>query len=106
MGRPKKEKAEKDPFRFHSSKYPFLHLLQGKELQDFYVEELDCTYGRCLGGLKKAWVGFKIAKGHDDSDNMLYYASIIQTIQRAMGIRVTDFSNIGLGIFENEWWKD
>ena len=105
MPRPKKEKAEKDPFRFHSSKYPFLHMLQGRELQEFYIDELDCEYGRCIGGLKKAWRGYKIARGHDDLDNQQYYASIIQTIQRALGIKVSDFSHIDVGLYDDEFWN-
>lgn len=92
---------DKNPYAFLSSKYPFLHLLKGNELTNFYIDELDCSYGRCMGGLKKAWKGYKIARGHGDLDNQRYYASIIQNIQKAIGLDISDFSHIEIGIFDD-----
>ena len=41
--------------------------------------------------LKKAWRGYNIAINKDEDDLALRYASVIQKIQREMGVSVTSF---------------
>jgi hypothetical protein len=46
--------------------------------------------------LKKAWKGFRIAKGQDDEYRMKKYAIIIQKLERELGIAVNSFPDIGI----------
>jgi hypothetical protein len=49
-----------------------------------------------LGALRKAWRGYSIVKNKHELDNMEYYASIIQKLQRELGLKVSSFPDIGL----------
>jgi len=49
-------------------------------------------------GLKKAWLGFKIAKSKDDNDKMMYYAKIIQKLQEELCLSVSNFTNLDMPI--------
>ncbi|MGH9988594.1 MAG: hypothetical protein ACRD8W_32075 [Nitrososphaeraceae archaeon] len=49
-------------------------------------------------GLKKAWLGFKIAKSKDDNNNMIYYAGIIQKLQEELCLPVSNFTNLEMTI--------
>ena len=44
--------------------------------------------------LKRAWIGFKIAKQKGNYDKMKYYAKGIQKLQRRLGMAVSSFSDI------------
>jgi hypothetical protein len=44
--------------------------------------------------LKRAWIGFKIAKQEGNHDKMKYYAEGIQKFQRQLGLTVYNFSDI------------
>ena len=46
--------------------------------------------------LRKAWRGYAIAKNKYEYDSMEYYASIIQKLQRELGLKVSSFPDIGL----------
>ena len=96
MPRRKTEKKEKNPLDYLSSKYPFLHTLEGAEQQEFFIDDANCTYGVCMNNLRKNWIGYKIAKRENDYDRMLDYASRIQEIQRAIGFRVAEFPDLPL----------
>ena len=48
------------------------------------------------GTLRKAWRGYSIVKNKHELDNMEYYASIIQKLQRELGLKVSSFPDIGL----------
>ena len=49
---------------------------------------------RTYRSLKRAWIGFKIAKQEGNHDKMKYYAEGIQKFQRQLRLPVSNFSNI------------
>ncbi|HKG88246.1 MAG TPA: hypothetical protein VKA95_07955 [Nitrososphaeraceae archaeon] len=53
-----------------------------------YVEK------RTYRSLKRAWIGFKIAKQEGNHDKMKYYAEGIQKFQRQLSLTVSTFSDI------------
>lgn len=44
--------------------------------------------------MKRAWIGFKIAKQEGNHDKMKYYAEGIQKFQRQLRLPVSGFSDI------------
>jgi len=57
------------------------------------------TVAQSWAALRKAWLGFKIARSNGHTNLMSYYASFITKVQREMGIEVTNFDS---HIFEEE----
>jgi hypothetical protein len=49
---------------------------------------------RTYRSLKRAWIGFKIAKKDCNHDKMKYYAEGIQKFERQLHLPVSDFSDI------------
>ena len=49
---------------------------------------------RTYRSLKKAWIGFKIAKQKGNYDKMKYYAEGIQKFERQLRLPVSNFSDI------------
>ena len=49
------------------------------------------TLAESWAGLRKAWLGFKIAKANNDALLMTHYATFIRKVQIEMGIQVTEF---------------
>jgi hypothetical protein len=49
---------------------------------------------RTYHSLKRAWIGFKLAKKDDDSEKLKYYAEGIQKFERQLRLPVSDFSDI------------
>jgi hypothetical protein len=49
---------------------------------------------RTYRSLKKAWIGFKIAKKDGDHDKMKYYAEGIQKFERQLRLPVSNFPDI------------
>jgi hypothetical protein len=49
---------------------------------------------RTYRSLKRAWIGFKIAKQKGNHDKMKYYAEGIQKFQRQLRLPVSNFSDI------------
>jgi hypothetical protein len=47
--------------------------------------------------LKRAWIGFKIAKREGNRDKMKYYAEGIQKLERQLRLPVSAFSDIFKG---------
>lgn len=50
--------------------------------------------------LRKCWLGYKIAKAHDDFEKMEYYAEGIRRAQKELGLQVDSFPD--LGIWDND----
>ena len=48
-------------------------------------------------GLKKAWIGFRIAKQAGDNDKIKYYAEGIQKFEKQLNRPVSSFSDILMG---------
>jgi hypothetical protein len=56
---------------------------------------------RTHSSLKRAWIGFKIAKKDSDHDKLKYYAEGIQKFERQLRLPVSDFSDILKGDARN-----
>jgi hypothetical protein len=55
------------------------------------------------GGLHRAWVGFVVAKSQDDYEKMRKYAIVIRKFQRWLNIAISDFPDIGVYGFEEDF---
>ena len=51
------------------------------------------TLAQSWAGLRKAWLGFKIARSNGDRALMTHYASFIIKVQKEMGLQVTTFGS-------------
>lgn len=51
------------------------------------------TLGQGWAGLRKSWLGFKIARSNGNRDGIRHYSSFIRKVQREMGIEVTKFDS-------------
>jgi hypothetical protein len=49
---------------------------------------------RAYRSLKRAWIGFKIAKKDGDHDKMKYYAEGIQKFERQLRLPVSNFLDV------------
>ena len=49
---------------------------------------------RTYRSLKRAWIGFKIAKKDDDHNKLKYYAEGIQKFERQLHLPVSNFSDV------------
>jgi hypothetical protein len=55
------------------------------------------------GALYKAWVAFTIAKNQYDYEKMRKYATVIRKFQRRLNIEISDFPDIGISGFEEDF---
>jgi hypothetical protein len=55
------------------------------------------------GALHRAWVGYVIAKSQDDYEKMRKYAIVIRKFQRRLNIAISDFLDIGVYGFEEDF---
>ena len=55
------------------------------------------------GALPRAWVGYVIAKSQDDLEKMRKYATVIRKFQRRLNIAISDFPDIGVYGFEQDF---
>jgi hypothetical protein len=55
------------------------------------------------GALRRAWVGYVIAKSQDDYEKMRKYAIVIRKFQRRLNIAISDFLDIGIYGFEENF---
>jgi hypothetical protein len=55
------------------------------------------------GALHRAWVGYVIAKSQDDYERMRKYAIVIRKYQRRLNIAISDFLDIGIYGFEEDF---
>jgi hypothetical protein len=55
------------------------------------------------GALHRAWVGYVIAKSQDDYEKMRKYAIVIRKFQRRLNIVISDFLDIGVYGFEEDF---
>jgi hypothetical protein len=55
------------------------------------------------GALDRAWVGYVIAKSEDDYEKMRKYAIVIRKFQRRLNIAISDFLDIGIYGFEEDF---
>jgi hypothetical protein len=66
-----------------------------------YWKYLGYVERRTYRSLKRAWIGFKIAKQEGNRDKMKYYVEGIQKFQRQLGLAVSTFSDISKEETEN-----
>jgi hypothetical protein len=59
-----------------------------------YWDPQEYVERRTYRSLKRAWIGFKIAKKEVNQDKMKYYAEGIQKFQRQLRLPVSNFSDI------------
>jgi hypothetical protein len=59
-----------------------------------YWNYLGYAERRTYSSLKRAWIGFEIAKQEGNHDKMKYYAEGIQKFQRQLRLPVSTFSDI------------
>jgi hypothetical protein len=57
------------------------------------------------GALHRAWVGYVIAKSQDDYEKMRKYAIVIRKFQRRLNIAISDFLDIGIIGFEEDFYN-
>jgi hypothetical protein len=55
------------------------------------------------GALHRAWVGYVIAKSQDDLEKMRKYAIVIRKFERRLNIAISDFPDIGVYGFEEDF---
>jgi hypothetical protein len=55
------------------------------------------------GALRRAWVGYVIAKSQDDEEKMRKYAIVIRKFERRLNISINDFPEIGIYGFEEDF---
>jgi hypothetical protein len=55
------------------------------------------------GALHRAWVGYVVAKSQDDYEKMRKYAIVIRKFQRRLNIAISDFLDIGIYGFEEDF---
>jgi hypothetical protein len=55
------------------------------------------------GALHRAWVGYVIAKSQDDYEKMRKYAIVIRKFQRRLNIAISDFLDIRVYGFEEDF---
>ena len=55
------------------------------------------------GALHRAWVGYVIAKSQDDYEKMRKYAIVIRKFQRRLNIEISNFLDIGIYGFEENF---
>jgi hypothetical protein len=54
------------------------------------------TVDQTWKGLRKAWLGYTIAKNKGEDDRMVYYASVIQKLRRELGLPPANFSHLDI----------
>jgi hypothetical protein len=59
-------------------------------LDSFYFEN------QTWGALHKAWKGYVIAKNKYEVDRMYHYATVIQKLQKELGLSISSFPDLGL----------
>lgn len=52
------------------------------------------TVDETFNGLKKAWRGYAIAKNKGEKDRLAYYASVIQKLQKELGLGLASFPGL------------
>jgi hypothetical protein len=57
------------------------------------------------GALHRAWVGYVIAKSQDDYEKMRKYAIVIRKFQRRLNIAISDFLDIGIIGFDEDFYN-
>jgi len=86
-------------YRFQNQQFPQPSLRVYHRLQQAEKDRKlpsGYTIGQTWGALHKAWLGYCIALSKNEDENALLYASIVQNLQRELGIQVREFAEIDM----------
>ncbi len=77
--------------QWESTKYDFLSM-GDKELRELWIPELMMNFGQACSALTKSWYGLKLCLRDGDLDRARYYSQVINEIQDALGVPVTEWN--------------
>ena len=95
----KKNPYQLGQYRFQNQQFPQPSLRVYHRLQQAEKDRKlpsGYTIGQTWGALHKAWLGYCIALSKNEDENALLYASIIQNLQRELGIPVREFAEVDM----------
>lgn len=94
----RREAAGKNyPYNCVSKYYPLANMVPSKgHAKEELMLPCGWMLGQSWGALKKAWIGYKVAKREDDEQLMREYAKRIQTVEKQIGIPTASFPNLGM----------
>ena len=95
----KKESVSVGQYRFQNQQFPQPSLRVYHRLQQAEKDRKlpsGYTIGQTWGALHKAWLGYSIALSKNEDENALLYASIVQKLQRELGIQVREFAEVDM----------
>jgi hypothetical protein len=95
----KKNPNQLGQYRFQNQQFPQPSLRVNHRLQQAEKDRKlpsGYTIGQTCGALHKAWLGYCIALYKNEDENVLLYASIIQKLQRELGIPVREFAEVDI----------
>ena len=78
--------------RIYPKGHGFQHVRSRWDNNDI-VEDLGYTYGKAMSALRKSWLELRICRSHNDEIGQDEAKEQINTIQRAVGLEVTDWDN-------------
>jgi hypothetical protein len=52
------------------------------------------TFNQTWKGLRKAWLGYTIAKNKEEDDRMVYYAKVIQKLRKELDLPPASFPHL------------
>jgi hypothetical protein len=94
----RKGKREVNTFSYHKSSYGY-----GSRATYRPVYNKHRRTTPEWGGLHRAWVAYVIAKSQDDYEKMRKYAIAIRKFQRRLNIEISDFLDIGVYGFKEDF---
>ena len=95
----KKNPYQLGQYRFQNPQFPQPSLRVYHRLQQAEKDRKlpsGYTVGQTWGALHKAWLGYCIALSKNEDENALLYASIVQKLQRELGIPVREFAEVDM----------
>lgn len=54
------------------------------------------TTGQTWGALRRSWKGYRIAKGSEHLEDMKKYAKQIQSLEKELNVKVSEFPRLDL----------
>jgi hypothetical protein len=104
----KKNRYQLGQYRFQNQQFPQPSLRVYHRLQQAEKDRKlpsGSTIGQTWGALHKAWLAYCIAVNKNEGEKTLLYVSIIQRLQRELGIPVREFAEVdmfGSAIYKDE----
>jgi hypothetical protein len=95
----KKNTYQLGQYRFQNQHFPQPSLRVYHRLQQAEKDRKlpsGYTLGQTWGALHKAWLGYCVALSKCEDENALLYASIVQKLQRELGLQVREFAEVDM----------